>query len=115
MTRRRLLVWLATATWASGGLARATFAHRQNAHAAAIGRRYLASAPRPAEVRTLVSELTAAPGPNATHRAARRVDPRIALLGRRVIDDYTAGRTLEVDGWVLSRTEVALGVLAALG
>ena len=49
------------------------------------------------------------------HRGIRLPWTKHMPLGLRVVDDFAAGRTVLVDGWVLSRTEARqCALLAAL-
>lgn len=67
-----------------------------------LGRRYLATRPQeddPARLRALLG-LTGSLDPSRPGGAAERSD-----LRRRARDDYAAGRTVQINGWVVSRTE----------
>lgn len=81
--------------------------------AAVLGARYLARMPEEAD-RELLARLIA----GARRRALRlaRADTRRlrALLARQQRADFACGRTVCLDGWVLSRTEARLCALAAL-
>ena len=88
--------------------ARRVFVHHDSAEA--IGKRFLVSNPR-REVKILIGRVTA--------RIAA-LKARSADLGARELvvasirTDYTRSRTTLVEGWLLSETEVALSVLAAM-
>jgi hypothetical protein len=64
-----------------------------------LGRRYRASVPRESDARQL----------DAAIQASRPWTARIGLshpsIAGQVRDDFDAGRTVIVDGWLLSRTE----------
>jgi hypothetical protein len=79
---------------------------RARASAARIGEAYLEDHPeeaQPALLARLLREagLEEAPGPTSRARA-------------RIREDFERGRTVQVDGWVLSRTEARLCALTAL-
>jgi hypothetical protein len=76
--------------------------------AARLGRSYLAVHPSEARGGFLVHDLVGATVPTSVIGASREVAARIR-------DDYAAGRTVVVDGWVLSRAEARLYALVALG
>ena len=87
---------------------------RHGASAAAIGRAYLRLAPEEA-VKPLLAALVAADAaPPARLLAARDGELR-RILAAAQREDFRAGRTVSVRGWLLSRTEVRLCALAALG
>ncbi len=74
-----------------------------------IGEAYLALAPHEASTARLVSLVAAgAAAESASDSELRR------LVAAGVRDDFSAGRTAEVDGWVLSLTEARLFALVAL-
>jgi hypothetical protein len=75
--------------------------------AVALGRSYLEANPTEAHRADLVRNLVGARVPASTSRASREVASRIRA-------DYRAGRTVVVEGWVLSRTEARLCALIAL-
>ena len=76
--------------------------------AARLGRSYLAAHPNEARRSVLVRDLVGATEPTSASDASREVAARIR-------DDYAAGSTVVVDGWVLSRAEARLYALVALG
>jgi hypothetical protein len=77
--------------------------------AAAVGREYLRAAPHDRVRARLVAELDTVIGSGSPSDAEirRRVSARIR-------EDYAAGDTVRVRGWILSRTEARLCALAAL-
>jgi hypothetical protein len=77
--------------------------------AAAIGRGYLCLCPEEADLHGLLARLL----PDAEPPLARE-DLRRALAARQAAD-FGSGRTLLLDGWVLSLTEARLCAAAALG
>lgn len=77
--------------------------------AAAIGRAYLHIHPEEADPQRLLARLL----PDAEPLLARE-DLRRALAARQAAD-FAGGRTLRLDGWVLSLTEARLCAAAALG
>jgi hypothetical protein len=125
LTRRRLLiaaVTLAAAVAAGPGvvaplierlaagnpadLLRALITHGEGA--TYLGRRYLQAHPSEARSDVLVRRLVGTNSPTSEREASRAVAVRIR-------SDYAAGRTVKVDGWVLSRTEARLYALVAMG
>jgi len=69
-----------------------------------IGRAYLRLRPREAHVRVLRRKLVAA-GIGGDGRA------QLSAAASRIADDFAAGRTVTLDGWVLSVTEARLAAL----
>ena len=128
LTRRKLLASIAVLA-GGGGLAawlglrwrsrteRAVLELAAELPAAAgeIGRRYLAglkAKPNREELaHSLAAELDKRPTPVGRGQAVRTVAARVAAAVRA---EYTAGETVEVDGWVLARTEARLYALRAL-
>jgi hypothetical protein len=77
------------------------------ASAGVIGAAYLAQNPLEWDRARLLEELDL--------RAAGTDRERIrSLVGERQRDDFASGRVVEVNGWILSQTEVRLYALAAL-
>src|SRR5690606_29257250 len=87
------------------------FAHRESA--VVVGRRYLALAHEPADAAALAARVAGNPRGYARLCAADAVALR-ALVARQERRDFAAGRTVTVDGWVLSLTEARLCAIAAL-
>ena len=125
LTRRRFLVaaaglaaavaaapiamWPIVEHFAAGdtaALLRGLVTHR--GAAVALGRAYLEANPTEAQRGDLVRHLVGGRVPASTSRASREVASRIRA-------DYRAGRTVVVEGWVLSRAEARLCALIALG
>jgi hypothetical protein len=78
-----------------------------------IGQAYLDDHPEEADELTLVRLLDAEPG---WARAWDGSAGHIADLARRTIRlDYENGRTVPVEGWILSRTELRLCALTTFG
>ncbi len=75
---------------------------------AVIGRRYLASDTDAVDASTLRSLVGL--GDDATPDVVELA----ARFGGAVRDDFVAGRTLRLDGWVLSLTEARLAAIVAL-
>ena len=73
-----------------------------------LGRRYLQAHPSEARGDVLVSRLVGTRAPTSAREASRAVAAGIR-------SDYAAGRSVRVDGWVLSLTEARLYALVALG
>jgi hypothetical protein len=90
----------------TAGHLRALITH--DAGAAYLGRRYLQAHPSEARRDVLVRRLVGTNAPTSAREASRAVAARIR-------SDYAAGRTVRVDGWVLSRTEARLYALVAIG
>lgn len=82
--------------------------------AAELGRAYLATAPRERSPAVLVDSIAA--NLPAGHMVLRTGDDKQlkSLLARRLKEDFTAGNTVTVDGWIISKTEARLCALAAL-
>jgi hypothetical protein len=125
-TRRRLLA----ASMAAGGLltavlrayglvaapdpaARLVRLFRHRASARAIGAVYLATRPEEADARKLVELAIAADGTARTIGRMSETELR-AWLRERQTRDFATGRIVNLDGWLLSATEVRLCALAAL-
>jgi hypothetical protein len=72
--------------------------------AAALGQRYLLIAPREADEDRLIGFLT-------DRHSIRPVREQVSA---RIAEDFTGGRTLRLDGWIVSRSEARLFALAAL-
>jgi hypothetical protein len=81
------------------------------AAAAAVGAAYLAVTPAEADRLLLLNRLAAALNVVASLPDAAALRARVAA---RVGQDFAAGATCSVDGWVLSRTEARLDALAAV-
>jgi hypothetical protein len=82
--------------------------------AAVIGRRYLLRHPEESETGILVAELerrAASRGLSLSGRCGADLAKTLAELRRQ---DFAAGETACVDGWVLARSEARLYALAAL-
>ena len=79
--------------------------------ARAIGRAWLATNPQEGKRRRLIRELLADLGFGARFAGSDELRRRVA---ERVRFDYGAGHVAQVEGWVLSRTELRLCALAAL-
>lgn len=81
--------------------------------ARALGRAYLAGCPAEASTRVLVDLVLSSLG--LTERALAELDEQRlhARLRLRIRDDFAAGRTASVDGWILSRIEARLMALQA--
>jgi hypothetical protein len=79
-----------------------------------LGRAYLADRREERRAAALVDGVGATlPGGRRTLQRASDAELR-QLLHRRIADDYAEGRTVLVDGWLLSRTEGRLFALAVL-
>ncbi len=86
------------------------------AAAGRLGRAYLTAHPAELDLQRLVEDVL---GSLRLQAAAGAIDSSseavmIARARRVVIDDYLAGRVVNIDGWVLSITEARLYALAAL-
>lgn len=79
--------------------------------AAAVGQAYLSQAGNESSAAALSDDLMRQLGADAP-TSHTRLNRRIDGLCRR---DFAAGDVVSVDGWLLSRTEAGLCVLAALG
>jgi hypothetical protein len=93
---------------AAGPAARLVGIFREPASARAIGRAYLRQAPEEADAARLLALIH--PGDCAALSAS---ELRRAVAARQRAD-FAAGRTVLLDGWVLSRTEARLCALAAV-
>lgn len=87
-----------------------------SAAAARLGRRYLDGASTDVDLRRLADGVLASLHMTtaADNVASTPESVLIDRARRRVIDDYVAGRVVEIDGWLLSITEARLYALAAL-
>lgn len=86
---------------------------RRRASARVIGQAYLAATPAEAEAGRLVERITMQLEGGAS--ALRLAPDRLrTLLAARVLRDFDEGATVQVRGWILSRTEARLCGLAAL-
>ena len=86
------------------------------AAAGRLGRSYLAAHPAEVDFQRLADGVV---GPLLLPTAAYAVNSTpeselIASARRLVVDDYVAGRIVDIDGWVVSITEARLYALAAL-
>ena len=86
------------------------------AAAGRLGRAYLTAHPAELDLQRLVEDVL---GSLRLQAAAGAIDssPEAVMIARArrvVIDDYLAGRVVNIDGWVLSITEARLYALAAL-
>ena len=125
LTRRRLLIAAAAIVGAAAagpsallpliermtsadaaGLLRGLITHRESA--AQLGRTYLDAHPNEARRAALMRQLAGPIALTSAERAAREVATRVRA-------DYAMGRTVVIEGWVLSRTEARLYALVALG
>ena len=129
MTRRRVLM-----TLASAAVAGAAMAHRRLFEPAPAMRTRMASDWR-RSLEAIGAAYVRQHGPQGgTARRARKTDTMTEALGRLGIprptaaallasgrgprfsacvrDDFACGRTTDVDGWVLSTTEVAVALVA---
>jgi hypothetical protein len=88
------------------------FAHQESARA--IGSRYLQAFPDEASGRSLVGRIARGlPGGEEAIRTSGDDDLRV-LLARRSMQDFAEGRTVELDGWILARTEARLCALSSI-
>jgi len=82
--------------------------------AASIGRQYLAQYPAEVDADGLLGEfLAAAPDVQAAMEAGDAAAVRQAVFSR-YRDDYSASRTVSIDGWLFSETEARICALAAM-
>lgn len=81
--------------------------------ATAVGRRYLALGIEPADIPLLAARVA---GDGTAYLRLRAADPRTLrrLMSEQQRRDFSAGRTVMIDGWVLSLTEARLCAIAAL-
>ncbi len=87
--------------------------HRESA--AIIGKEYLRCVPKESNIDVLV-DLICSPGGGEQREVMYSGDAKAlrAILSSRQRDDFANGRTIKVQGWILSATEVRLCALAAL-
>jgi hypothetical protein len=86
------------------------------AAAGRLGRSYLTAHPAELDFRRLADGVLRSLRLPAAADAINST-PESVLIGRAkrvVVDDYVAGRVVDIDGWVLSITEARLYALAAL-
>lgn len=79
-----------------------------------VGLEYLRAAPEENSVDALIGSLAAGVEGGRRTLETTSGDGMRALLARRMRDDFGAGETVELRGWILSRTEVRLAAIAAL-
>jgi hypothetical protein len=87
---------------------------RRRDSAAEIGRAYLRSGDEPADASAMAAAIARDAGIEPGEAAARdplRLRRALALRTRR---DFAEGRTVRVEGWILSRTEARLYAIASL-
>jgi hypothetical protein len=82
------------------------------ASARRLGAVYLRITPREANLRTLVSKVGGHLPVRAVHKASR--DELRRHISQAIYSDFTVGRTVKLDGWVMSRTEARVCAIAAL-
>lgn len=88
-------------------------AHRESARA--VGRAYLRTRPAESDAAGLVARITADPGVARALGTAAAGDAALArALDRAIRADFTARRTVKVEGWVLAATEARLCALTTL-
>jgi hypothetical protein len=87
------------------------FSHRESAQV--IGRRYLALRPEEANLNRLTALIFRTPEHCARLENADTGQLRAILLNQQRAD-FARGRTIMIDGWILSETEVRLCALAAI-
>lgn len=86
-----------------------------NEHAARVGQIYLASLPVEPDAGQLADEIVTGIPINRRARAANGGAGGLHDAIRELIrEDFQSGRTATVDGWILSKTEVRLCVVAHL-
>lgn len=79
-----------------------------------IGREYLRLAPQEAHAKRLL-DLIGSPGPPWAMPSSGRIQPAMAQwLYEKQRGDFTQGRTVLIQGWMLSRTEARLCALISL-
>jgi len=79
-----------------------------------IGRAYLALAPREASSPRLAGLIVAGLGESPRAVDAAGDDELRRLVAAGMVADFAQGRTVELDGWMLSRTEARLYALVEL-
>lgn len=113
LNRRSVLAWLAGGTVALAG---ASFYGLARASAAAgtgtqgivrVGRRYVATVPEESELDLLLSLLPEL-------KEGEELAEHLSSLKDRVAEDFADGKTLLLDGWLLSRTEARAAAVVAL-
>jgi hypothetical protein len=75
----------------------------------AVGIRYLEDVPEEADQAFLLEQLPALEG-----TVPERPGPMLGVLAPQAVADHTIGDLVELDGWVLSRTEARAAALYAL-
>jgi hypothetical protein len=86
------------------------FFQRKSMTPGMIGRRYLAKVPEEKSETWLMDVLFGGLGPVAGHQFSL-LSSRVGRLRR---DDFVRGDLVEIDGWLLARTEARLCALAAI-
>jgi hypothetical protein len=82
-----------------------------HASARTVGLEYLRTRPGEADVRLLLEAICR--GDRERFRCADAMHVR-RLIGEQQCSDFAHGRTVQVDGWILSETEARLCALAAV-
>ncbi len=93
-------------------LVRTTVPHHQNA--ARLGAAYLRTAPQESDLTHLLSALTTGDADTRISAARENPDAIRSAVRRRIATDFDHGSLVEVEGWVMSLTEVRIAALAHL-
>lgn len=93
-------------------LVRTTVPHHRNA--ARLGAAYLRIAPQESDVAHLVNALTAGEADSEIGNDRTSRDMVRSTVRRRIKTDFERGALVQVDGWIMSVTEVRLAALAYL-
>ena len=86
---------------------------KHSASAKVLGQRYLELTPREANVKTLAALIGRTPENTARLLHAGRNQLRTLLVAQQRLD-FGSGRTVSMDGWILSETEARLCALVVL-
>lgn len=95
-----------------GGHLKKLFKNRESA--AAVGEAYLAAFPKEASAGKLIGALETENGWQPLELASTGKRKFNQLVKRSVTDDFRAGKTVLLDGWMLARTEARLCALVSL-
>jgi hypothetical protein len=107
----RLAVSLISTEWSDGAAMRLRALLPAPASAREIGRIYLAQYPEERGIGTLTRLILSSMSPASAEVAA--LDPQAlpAMVTARVRADFEKGFTVEIGGWILSRTEARVSAL----
>lgn len=114
-TPQRSLAWVSTQAGLNRPGLPLTQLIRQQESARVIGRAYLEAVPAEGNALRLSDTLMESLNLNPENAAVLAPEQLHQRLRERVREDFRDGRTVKLQGWILSRTEARLMALIALG